>query len=298
MPVEFSPPFQQPLTGGNNLDGNSDSTGSLWSRIVGLFHKNHEELLERAIKEASEEGELEPQEGSMLLSVLRLDELQVQDIMIPRTDIVYAEVNTPISEVVDLITQHGHSRIPVYRETRDNIVGIAYAKDLLALLKNDVDISKPIEAHIREPYLVPETKKVKELLQEFLVRKNHMAVAIDEYGGTSGLATIEDVIEVIIGDIEDEYDAPKIQEIEELEDGSLLLSGRAMLEDLEPLGIILDSEEVETIGGYLCMLAGKVPLPGEEFHLAGRVFEIIEADAKQIKRINVGPAQNTLAMGE
>jgi len=280
------------------LDGNPDSTGSLWSRIVRLFHKNHEELLEKAIKEASEDGELEPQEGSMLLSVLRLDELQVQDIMIPRTDIICTEVETPISEVVDLITQHGHSRIPVFKETRDNIVGVAYAKDLLALLKNDVDISQPIKAHIRDPYLVPETKKVKELLQEFLSRKTHLAVAIDEYGGTSGLATIEDVIEVIIGDIEDEYDAPKTQEIEELESGALQLSGRAELEDLEPFGIELDSEEVETIGGYLCLLAGKVPLPGEEFYLSNRVFKVKEADAKQIKLITVSAAREDQAAAE
>ena len=273
------------------MDGNADSTGSLWSRIVGFFHKNHEELLEKAIKEANEDGELDQQEGSMLLSVLRLDELQVQDIMIPRTDIVCAEVSTSISDVVDLITKHGHSRIPIYKETRDNIVGISYAKDLLAELKNNPDVTRPIEKHVREPYLVPETKKVKELLQEFLNRQIHLAIVIDEYGGTSGLATIEDVIEVIIGDIEDEYDSPRTQDIEEVGDGTLHLSGRAELEDLENFGIELESDEVDTIGGYLCMLAGKVPLPGEEFQLANRIFRVTESDAKQIKSIQVSPPQ-------
>ncbi len=280
------------------MDGNSDSTGSIWSRIVGFFHKNHEELLEKAIKEANEDGELDPQEGSMLLSVLRLDELQVQDIMIPRTDIVCAEASTAISDVVDLITQHGHSRIPVFKETRDNIVGVAYAKDLLAQLKTDPDVSRPIENYVREPYLVPETKKVKELLQEFLTRQIHLAIVIDEYGGTAGLVTIEDVIEVIIGDIEDEYDAPKTLDIEELNDGALRVSGRAELEELEEFGVELESDEVDTIGGYLCMLAGKVPLPGEEFYLAGRIFRVRDSDAKQIKSIDVSPVQPQAAAGE
>ena len=271
------------------MDSNSDSTSSLWDRIVGLFHKNREELLEKAIKEAREDGELEPSEGSMLLSVLRLDELQVQDIMIPRPDIVCAESEVAVSDVVDMITQTGHSRIPIYKETRDNIIGVAYAKDLLALLKDDFDISQPITKFIRPPYMVPETKKVKELLQEFRGRKTHLALAIDEYGGTSGLATIEDVIEVIVGDIEDEYDSPKISEIEMLEDGGLILSGRAELEDLESYGIKVSSEEVDTIGGYLSLLAGKVPQSGEKFTIANRTFEVIASDAKQIQTINVSP---------
>ena len=275
------------------MDSNSDSTSSLWDRIVGLFHKNREELLEKAIKDASEDGELEPSEGSMLLSVLRLDELQVQDIMIPRPDIVCAESEVAVSDVVDMITQTGHSRIPIYKETRDNIIGVAYAKDLLALLKDDFDISQPITKFIRPPYMVPETKKVKELLQEFRGRKTHLALAIDEYGGTSGLATIEDVIEVIVGDIEDEYDSPKISEIEMLEDGGLVLSGRAELEDLESYGIKVSSEEVDTIGGYLSLLAGKVPQAGEKFSIANRTFEVIASDAKQIQTINVSPLFNS-----
>ncbi len=275
------------------MDSNSDSTSSLWDRIVGLFHKNREELLEKAIKEAREDGELEPSEGSMLLSVLRLDELQVQDIMIPRPDIVCAESEVAVSDVVDMITQTGHSRIPIYKETRDNIIGVAYAKDLLALLKDDFDISQPITKFIRPPYMVPETKKVKELLQEFRGRKTHLALAIDEYGGTSGLATIEDVIEVIVGDIEDEYDSPKISEIEMLEDGGLVLSGRAELEDLESYGIKVSSEEVDTIGGYLSLLAGKVPQAGEKFSIANRTFEVIASDAKQIQTINVSPLFNS-----
>ena len=120
-----------------------------------------------------------------------------------------------------------------------------------------------------------------------------MALAIDEYGGTSGLATIEDVIEVIVGDIEDEYDSPKISEIEMLEDGGLVLSGRAELEDLESYGIKVSSEEVDTIGGYLSLLAGKVPQSGEKFTIANRTFEVIASDAKQIQTINVSPLFNS-----
>lgn len=273
------------------MDGESDST--IWSRIKRIFGRdNVDDPVEKAIQEAREEGELDAEEGSMLLSVLKLDELLVQDIMIPRTDFACADVESTVGEVVKIIVESGHSRIPVYKDTRDNIIGMAYAKDLLNFLVKPEAAGECITNALREPFFVPETKKVLELLQEFRSRKMHIAIALDEYGGTSGLVTIEDVIEVIVGDIEDEYDAPKTEDIQDLGDGVLLLSGRALLEDLEKYEICFESDEVETIGGYLSQLCGHVPQVGEVFSLEGRLFTVLEADIKQIRSIKVTPEES------
>ena len=266
-----------------------DADSKRWTRFFKFFQNHDNDPVEQAIIEASEEGELEPGEGSMLLSILRLDEMQVQDIMVTRTDMACAPIDSSIAQVVDIIIESGHSRIPIYNEDRDNIVGIAYAKDLLGYWHTPDKDSDSVAGVMRPAYLVPETKKVKELLQDFRTGKNHLAIAIDEYGGTSGLATIEDIIEVIVGDIEDEHDAPKEEDIQELEDGGLLISGRTPLEDLLPYGIELTSDEVETIGGYLSQVAGYVPAKGERFSLQDRTFEIMDADAKQVRQILVNP---------
>lgn len=271
------------------MDGGPDSTSSIWSRLTRLFQNRNGDTVEKAIMEAREDGELEAEEGSMLLSILRLDELQFQDIMTPRTDMDCAESGTPLVEVAGLIISSGHSRIPIYQETRDNIVGIAYAKDLLPYLLDPAKHQSPIDTLMRPPFFVPETKIASDLLQEFRTRKTHLAIALDEYGGTSGLATIENILEEIVGDIEDEHDAPREDDIRVLDSERYMLSGRALLEDLEELGIILNSDEVDTIGGYLSQLAGHVPQQGESFTLAGRMFTVMEADAKQIRTIRVEP---------
>ena len=268
-----------------------DGDSKRWTRFFKFFQNHDNDPVEQAIIEAREEGELEPGEGSMLLSILRLDDLQVQDIMVTRTDMACAPADSTIAQVVDIIIESGHSRIPIYSEDRDNIIGVAHAKDLLRYWHNEEKNSLAVTEVMRPTYLVPETKKVKELLQDFRTGKNHLAIAIDEYGGTSGLATIEDIIEVIVGDIEDEHDAPKEEDIQELEGGVLLVSGRTPLEDLQPQGLELTSDEVETLGGYLSQLAGYVPVKGETFTLQNRIFEIADADAKQVRQVLIKPAE-------
>ena len=269
-----------------------DADSKRWTRFFKFFQNHDNDPVEQAIIEASEEGELEPGEGSMLLSILRLDEMQVQDIMVTRTDMACAPIDSTIAQVVDIIIESGHSRIPIYNEDRDNIVGIAYAKDLLGYWHTPDKDSDSVAGVMRPAYLVPETKKVKELLQDFRTGKNHLAIAIDEYGGTSGLATIEDIIEVIVGDIEDEHDAPRQEDIRPLGENVYELTGRALLEDLEDLGVDLDSDEVDTIGGYLSMEAGHVPGPGERFTLRGWAFTVLEADRKLIIRLRMEPADH------
>lgn len=278
------------------MDGGSDS--SIWSRITRLFHDHDSDSVEKAILEAREDGELEAEEGSMLLSILRLDDLQMQDIMTPRTDMDCAESGTPLAEVAKLIISSGHSRIPIYQDTRDNIIGIAFAKDLLPSLIDPAQHLASIDTLMREPFFVPETKVVSELLQEFRTRKTHLAIAVDEYGGTSGLATIENILEEIVGDIEDEHDTPREEEVKIIEEGVYLLSGRVYLEDLEELGIILTSDEVDTIGGYLSQMAGHVPQVDESFVIGDLTFTIAEADAKQIRSIRMEPTARVHNLAE
>ena len=277
------------------MDGGTEGHSTIWSRLSKLFGHDDEESLEKAILEARAEGEVEPDEESMLLGILRFNDLQVQDTMTPRTDIDCVPDDMPLPDVARIIVRSGHSRIPVYHETRDTIVGIVHAKDVLHSLldahnQNAQAADPPAAAVMREPFFVPETKSIRTLLQEFRARKQHIAIALDEYGGTSGLITIEDVLEEIVGDIEDEHDAPRQEDIRPLGDGAYELTGRALLEDLEDMGINLDSDEVDTVGGYLSMEAGHVPAPGESFTLDGWTFTVLEADKKLILRLRMEPA--------
>ncbi len=272
------------------MDGGSDST--LWSRLARLFGRgDDDESLEKAILEARADGEVAADEESMLLSILRIDDLQVQDVMTPRTDIDCVPSQTSLMEAAQCIVNSGHSRIPVFHDTRDNIIGIIHAKDLLRDLINPTEVHTMVDSIMREPFFVPETKGVRELLQEFRTRKLHIAIALDEYGGTSGLITIEDVLEEIVGDIEDEHDISKEKDIKIISDNEdnpcYELTGRAYLEDLEELGISLSSDEVDTIGGYLSLQAGHVPIQGEVFTIEDWVFTVKEADVKFIRRIVV-----------
>lgn len=232
----------------------------------------------------------------MLLGILRFNDLQVQDTMIPRTDIDCVPVEMPLPEVARVIVESGHSRIPVFRDTRDNMIGILHAKDVLRCLVDSDAPPPPVSEVMREPFFVPETKSIRTLLQEFRARKLHIAIALDEYGGTSGLITIEDVLEEIVGDIEDEHDAPRQQDIRSVGERVYELTGRALLEDLEELGVNITSDEVDTIGGYLSMMAGHVPGEGESFTLHGWTFTVIDADMKLIRLLRMEPAADAAAI--
>ena len=266
------------------MDG--DSQRSMWDKITHLFGKSDDNL-EQAIMDAREEGDVEAEESNMLLSVLELSEKQVQEIMTPRTDITCLTSDATIQEAAQCILENGHSRIPVYKETKDNIIGIIYAKDLLTyIVNNNHDYSDTVEKLARAPFFIPETKSSAELLQEFRARKNHIAIVVDEYGGTSGLITIEDLLEIIVGDIEDEFDAPKEEDIQKISENEYLLHGRTMLDDLNDIAIPIESDEVDTIGGYLSLQAGHVPVVNEVFTIGDWEFSVIEADTKQIHKIS------------
>ncbi len=261
-----------------------EHNGRLWSKISSLF-SGKEENIEQAIIEAQEEGELKEEESSMLLSVLELNNMQVSEIMTPRTDIECLPSNVKIRAVADAIVETGHSRLPLFEGTKDNIIGIVYAKDLLPSLVHLSQHEESVIPLLRKVFFVPETKLCSELLQEFRSSKNHIAIVVDEYGGTSGLLTIEDLLEVIVGEIEDEHDAPRDNEIIKIDENHFQLAGRTFLEDLQEININVSSEEVDTIGGYLCLTAGKIPVQGEIFTLDNWELTIHEADIKQIKTI-------------
>ena len=241
------------------MDDGSEGHNSIWARLGRFFGREDDESLEQAIIDAREDGEVEPEEESMLLGILRFNDLKVFDTMTPRTDIDCVSQDLSLRDVAAKVVASGHSRIPVYKDTRDNIVGIVHAKDLLSCLIDPDHQASPVSSIMREPFFVPETKTIRTLLQEFRSRKQHIAIALDEYGGTSGLITIEDVLEEIVGDIEDEHDKPAEEDIRDLGNNEYELSGRAYLEELKELGVNIDSEDVDTIGGYLCTEAGHVP---------------------------------------
>lgn len=269
-----------------------DNEDKFWSVFKKIFHRKDASSIENVILAASEEGALRKEEVSIVLNVLRLGRKQVHEIMIPRTDILCAEIGDRPRDVVELIISHGHSRIPIYKDNKDNIVGIVYAKDLLSLALHQCDAPEGgLESIMRAPLFIQETKNVMEMLLEFQARKNHLAIALDEYGGTSGLLTFEDVLEEIVGDIEDEYDFPQPDNIQVQADGALLISGRAELEELqELLHANLDNDQVDSIGGYLSQLAGRVPRKGDVFDVQGHRFTIQDADQKKVRWIRVQPA--------
>lgn len=278
------------------MDG--DSQRSMWDKITHLFGKSDDNL-EQAIMDAREEGDVEAEESNMLLSVLELSEKQVQEIMTPRTDITCLTYNATIKEAAQCILENGHSRIPVYKDTKDNIIGIIYAKDLLTYIVGDKhDFLEPVEKIVRPPFFIPETKSSAELLQEFRARKNHIAIVVDEYGGTSGLITIEDLLEIIVGDIEDEFDAPKEEDVQKINENEYLLHGRTMLDDLNDIEIEIESDEVDTIGGYLSLQAGHVPQVNESFTVGEWQFTVIEADTKQIHKISAKKISSDITPNE
>lgn len=267
------------------MDDGSD--GRFRNVFKKIFGKNGQDL-EEHILEAKDEGEIESAEVNMLLNVLDLDEKQVSEIMVPRTDMECVEIDSTFRQVAEIITQGGaHSRIPVIGESKDQVVGVVHAKDLLApLLSGHLD--GLVSDIVRPPFFISETTALDKALGLFKANSVHMAIVQDEYGGTSGMVTLDDILEEIVGEIQDEYDAERPDEIMELENGGLMLSGRVTLDELdEKYGIRLDSEQVDSIGGYITALAGGIPRPGEFFTLEGRIFTVQQADDKQIRTILV-----------
>lgn len=253
-----------------------------------LFKRNvTEEEIHTIIEVGELEGVINQDEHAMIDAVLDLGDTLVREILVPRTEMVAVEITTPVTEVLSTIIEAGHSRIPVYEGDVDHIIGILYAKDLLKLWdKLPGEIS--IRSICRKAYFIPETKTTADLLKEFKMRRVHMAVAVDEYGGTAGIVTIEDILEEIVGEIQDEHDPVEQSGISRLDDGSYIFDARSHIEDVEEeLDIQLPHGDYDTLGGFISHLLGHVPAQGEQGCYERVLFTVEEADARKVSMIRV-----------
>jgi CBS domain containing-hemolysin-like protein len=228
-------------------------------------------------------------EREMISRVIELTETRVREIMVPRIDMVALEESTPISEVIAVIQREGHSRMPVYRESVDDIVGFLYSKDLIT--HHDRLESLQLRELVRPTTFVPETKRVGELLAEMRARRNYLVLVVDEYGGTAGLVTMEDVIEEVVGEIHDELDEEQSL-VNPQPDGSFKLDAKVDLDDLnERLGVGLPADEYDTLGGFMFALAGKIPAAGDRFEYEGLEFTISGVRGRRITQVLLRPRE-------
>jgi magnesium and cobalt exporter, CNNM family len=230
--------------------------------------------------------DLEEDEREMIASVIELGEQPVREVMVPRIDIVAAPETSTVREVLDGIVESGHSRIPIFQGSIDNITGVVYAKDLLKFLRDGVQTAE-VKPLAREPSYVPETKKVDELLHEMQQRHVHLAVVVDEYGGTAGLITIEDLIEEIVGEIQDEYDVEEAM-IEEVSDEEALFDARVSIRDVnDTLDLDIEDEDFDTLGGLLYHELGKVPNVGDEVRVDGALVTVLTTTGRRVRKVRV-----------
>ena len=231
--------------------------------------------------------DLEEDEREMIASVIELGEQPVREVMVPRIDIVAGPSSARVRDVLDRIIDSGHSRIPIFDGSIDNVTGVVYAKDLLRHLR-DGSQDAPVQPLAREPSFVPETKKVDELLHEMQTNRVHLAIVVDEYGGTAGLITIEDLIEEIVGEIQDEYDVAEEALIEEVNDHEALFDARVSIRDLnDTLDLDIGDEDFDTLGGLLYHELGKVPNVGDEVRIDGVVVTVLTTTGRRVRKVRV-----------
>lgn len=283
-----------------------EEPGRIWRSLKALLFGNTDDnslraQIEEVIDDHESEAESDPNgkadisslELEMLRNMLHFSEHRVDDIAVPRADIIAIEESSPFSDFVDIFSEHGHSRIPVYRENLDNIIGMIHIKDIFAIVAKGGPFPDDITPFLRQPRFVPESMGVLDLLAEMRATRIHLAIIFDEYNGTEGLVTIEDIVEEITGEIEDEHDDEPVPLLIQLEDGIWEADARAELDDV---GDMIDpaleeiDEDVDTIGGLSFVLAGHIPTVGERLeHPSGWILEITEADDRRVTRLRLHP---------
>ena len=255
-----------------------------------------EEEIQSILDAGEEKGLIDQQSGEMIQSILEFRDTLVREVMIPRTEMIAIRSDATIDEILELTIKFGHTRMPVYAENVDNIVGILNVKDLLKFWSKHVT-ETDILSSLRKPYYIPETKNTHHLLHELKQKKYHMAIVIDEYGGTSGLVTLEDLIEEIVGEIHDEHDAKK-GSIVELIDGYTLIDGRVEIETIEDyLGVKFQEGKFETLGGFILNLLRKIPVTGEVIHVDNLEMIIESADERSVKKVKLKRLDGPPAQG-
>jgi CBS domain containing-hemolysin-like protein len=289
---------------GNGDPGNGEQ--SIWRGLRGLiFGDQAEETLRHEIEEAIDrhegdpgpdaKGDLSPLERQMVRNLLHFGERDAGDVGVPRADIVAVEEGTPFADLVALFAEAGHSRLPVYREKLDTIIGMVHIKDVFNILATGAAHPESLTGLIREPLWTPMSRGALDLLADMRAKRVHLAVVVDEYGGTEGLVTIEDLVEEIVGEIEDEHDDAPVPMLVPLDGGAWDVDARVTLEDVaRTVDERLEETEadVDTIGGLTAVLAGHVPAPGDCVdHPSGWRIEVTEADERRVHRVRLHPAK-------
>jgi CBS domain containing-hemolysin-like protein len=253
--------------------------------------ESFEEEIRTIVSEGHREGLLEEESREMIEGVIELGDAVVSNIMTPRTDIHMVQADTPWDEIVEGLIEWGHTRVPVYGSTRDEIIGILYSKDLLPELAKPADQKRrPVAEMLRKPLFVPETKPVDDLLNLFQKSRTHIAVVMDEYGGVSGLVTIEDVLEEIVGEIDDEYDQKSEEEIRKIDDDTCVAVGRAHVDDINSVMAfdLPENDDFDTIGGFVFAEFGRVPAVGESITWQDAVrVTVLEATRRRVNRVRL-----------
>jgi CBS domain containing-hemolysin-like protein len=252
-----------------------------------------EDELEFYISESEKEGIIENGKSRMLQNIFDISEIYVKEVMVPRTDMVAIDITDPLESYIDKILASEFSRIPVYEDTVDKIVGILYVKDLLRFVNKD-SVTFDIKKVLRKAYFIPETKKIDSLLGEFQKNRNHMAIVIDEYGGVDGLVTLEDILEEIVGEIWDEYDTEE-EEVTEIADDTFIVDVRMDIDDfcekfeLEKTG---EMQEYETVGGLVFDIAEKIPEVGEKYEYENYQFKILNKHERRLDKVELRRLEN------
>jgi putative hemolysin len=259
---------------------------------VGVVTENELKLM---VEAGQQEGVLEQEEGQMIFSIFQLGDTLTREIMVPRIEMLAIDINTHLNQALDTLLDSGYSRVPVFEGRVDNVIGILYAKDLLNVWRDGNGEGDDIRSLLREPYFVPEAKKADELLAEMQHRRVHMAIVVDEYGGVAGVVTLEDIIEEILGEIQDEYDVEDMP-FQLMEDGSYLFRGRI---DLDDFNQIMDSslppEEADTLSGFIYGRLGHVPVNGESVSVENLNLSVEQVSNRRIRLVR---AQRVPSDGE
>lgn len=269
-------------------NGNNKGFLSFWQQIIPQRWRKGvtQEYIETIIDSVQETGLIDEEGNEMIHRILEMKDVVVREVMVPRTDILTLEVNSSIDDMTKLVVKAGHSRVPVYDETIDNIVGIVYAKDLLKYLISKTKNGK-IRDLMRKPLFVPETKNIDELFKELKSKRIHIAIVVDEYGGTSGLVTIEDLIEEIVGDIQDEHDVEE-EEFVMVRENEYVADARIDIDELsENLDIEIPKEDYDTLGGFLVHMSNNIPSVNDEIAYKNILFTVIEADERKVSKVGV-----------
>lgn len=247
-------------------------------------------LFKQVVKnKTQEEVELEISEQeerqTMMKGIAELDEMTVREVMIPRIDVDFLNCELTLDEFYQIIDKNGYSRYPVYEDNYDNVIGVLYAKDLL---KKGIRESFNVKELMRKAYFVPESKHLDDLLRDFKKRKVHIAIAVDEYGGVAGIVCLEDILEVIVGEIQDEFDEDEEEEIRKIGENKFLVDARCSIEDFnEELHLNLNEDDFETIGGFVFELFGRIPLNGETVVYDNHIFKVANIEGHKINSIEI-----------